>query len=1101
MKFKVLRRPPWRRKKSPSPSRPGHAALSLEEELGGASHPVDAAAYNELVTPRRTELGLGTPDKSHIVFRASRDHVPRSHHNDVRCGASRGFAKIWRRSDPCGGAEVDAFPGQECTTWAGAGRGTDYQEGDDHCITFFDDVPQGWDENVASPCRTAVRQRAGSGGQVPREAAAHSHLPSAAQHTTCFIDPLDAACSPVCGACPGQEWAGVGEGGGAGKAARAAAGLPAQFGGDSVTRRVAQLPAAPPADSHRRSRDRHKLKSRKAVSDAPPMMRGGPRGRRAGRGSPTAAEGLPQQEAASKSTKVPGGTTLPGHATPVLTHIDYDSSRPPGGKETLMRPPPPPSPLQKSRPGRRSAALRVEGGRDGGAWSGGRRVQGSGTCGALGQPGPRTTVSARASPRAHARRSVTQNSVVRSNSTSSSGGRARVVSVSECEGTEPWPRDTAAVCEGECVCDMPCKVSGIPVYQGRGGDPPRSPREDGSPVAPLGAAAGQGRGTARRAAATRTSPSFGGISPVQMPRRGSFGGPRATAGSGGEVMLPRRASLPGPGVSAPCPGTPESPQESPRLKARTPSSAGRGPSPAPGFRAASPLPAGKASATVRRRESQRDARTPPSTPLARRPPPRAVYQVRLAAAAPGTRESPPSSRDKPSSKLPVAALKGDASPGGSRALTSRPGAARATPTPRGGREAEAGEGRGAGQASASSLKLDTPPRSLPLSLSLKSQKSGAKQVSQDLSPSNGTTSPQFQSGPRGGQRASSTPHLARSWTLQEKAATKVATSPVRVAVPRRSPSDASNHNDSRLDRSLSSSSTQINTRAGTGPKSSLMAGDAASRARIVRRVMAGGRSNLSKKKSSSKTSLTVGRQNLYNRAKSGSRSSLLGSRNNVFRASLDSQRTESTTDSGCNSPLSGSQCSLDGDRRRHGSPPSPVPRTTATDLTNKMSSALGRFSSSIHTSRPPESSTIKGLPFGAGTSIRTEGRIEKNSAAAGKSLLSAHSLNSSQLVREVTKPVVSVKRSFSLQFPSSRLSRPRLGSHEERESRLQPGINVSIRSLVPDTPPRGSEAQRNERGRVGARKEVTKVSIVAEPRTREEKGIQVETPSSASPTW
>ncbi|XP_063839883.1 splicing factor, arginine/serine-rich 19-like [Scylla paramamosain] len=646
---------------------------------------------------------------------------------------------------------------------------------------------------------------------------------------------------------------------------------------------------------------------------------------------------------------------------------------------------------------------------------------------------------------------------------------------------------------------------------GAGGDPPRSPRVDGSPVTPLRGVAGHGRSTARRAAATRTSPSFGGISPVQMPRRGSFGGPRATAGPSGEVMLPRRASLPGSGVGASCPGTPESPQGSPSLKARAQSSAGRGPSPAPGFRAASPLPAGKASSTVRRRESQRDVRTPPSTPLARRPPPRAVYQVRLAAAAPGPREPPSSSRDKSSSKLPVAALKGDASPGGGRTLTSRPGAARATPTPRGGREAEAGEGRSTGQASASSLKLDTPPRSLPLSLSLKSPKPGAKQVTQDLSPSNGITSSQFQGGPRGGQRASSTPHLARSSTLQEKAATKVATSPVRVVVPRRSPSDASNHNDTRLDRSLSSSSTQINTRAATGPKSSLVAGDPASRARIVRRVMAGGRSNLSKKKSSSKTSLTVGRQNLYNRAKSGSRSSLLGSRNNVFRASLDSQRTESTTDSGCNSPLSGSQCSLDGDRRRHGSPPSPVPRTTATDLTSKTSSALGRLSSSIHTSRHSESSIIKGLHLGAGTSIRTEGRAEVNSVAGGKSLLSAHSLNSSQLVREVTKPVVSVKRSFSLQFTcgavapqtnlrpansSSRLSRSRLGSHEERESHLQPGINVSIRSLVPDTPPRASEAQRNERGRVGARKEVTKVSIVAEPRTREEKGIQVETLSS-----
>ncbi|XP_063840520.1 uncharacterized protein LOC135089155 isoform X1 [Scylla paramamosain] len=377
MKFKALRRPPWRRKKSPSPSRPGHAALSLEEDLAGPSHPVDAAAYNELVTPRRTDLGLGTPDKSHIVFIAPRDHVPRGHHPDVRGRVPLRLAKIWRRSNPCGGAEADVFPGQECTAWAGTGRGTDYQEADDHCITFLDDVPPGWDENVASPRRTAVTQRAGtglqgagSGGSVPREAGGHPHLPTAAQHTTCFIDPRDAAWSPVCGACPGEEWAGVGEGGGAGKAARASAGLPAQCGSDSVTRRVAQLPAAPPADSHRRSRDRHKSKSRKAVSDALPMVRGGPRGRRAGPGSPIAAEGLPQREAACKSMKVPGGTTLPGHAAPNLTHIDYDSHRPPGGNKALVRPPPPPSPLQKSRPGRRSAALRVERGRDGGRGQG-----------------------------------------------------------------------------------------------------------------------------------------------------------------------------------------------------------------------------------------------------------------------------------------------------------------------------------------------------------------------------------------------------------------------------------------------------------------------------------------------------------------------------------------------------------------------------------------------------------------------------------------------------------------------------------------------------------------------------------------------------------
>lgn len=357
---------------------------------------------------------------------------------------------------------------------------------------------------------------------------------------------------------------------------------------------------------------------------------------------------------------------------------------------------------------------------------------------------------------------------------------------------------------------------------------------------------------------------------------------------------------------------------------------------------------------------------------------------------------------------------------------------------------------------------------------------------------------------------------------QEKPSARLTASPARVAaVPRRSPSDASKHSDSRLDHRLSTSTTQINSRPNsttptttttittTGPRSSLAAGDAASRARIVRRVMAGGRSNLSKKKSSSKTSLTVGRHNLYNRAKSGSRSSLLGSRNNVFRASLDSQRTESTTDSGCNSPLSGSQCSLDGDRRQHGSLPSPEPRTTASELTSKTEPAQGRLSSSIHAHRPPEPPDAEGQPGGAMGG--RYGATPLGGGKQGKSLLPAHSLSSSQLVREAeaSKPVVSVKRSFSLQFPnvadapqpsrpslrpassSSRLARPRHGSHEEGEPRPQPGISVSFRSLVPDAPQQCGGA-----GRGGARREVTKVSIVAEPKRREEKGVQVETLSS-----
>lgn len=231
MKFKALRRPPWRRKKSPSPPRPGHSVLPLDEALAGPPRRVDAAAYNELVTPRRSTLGLGTPDKSHIVFRAPRDHPPRPLQPDARIHLPRGLSRAWKRGDPSNEDDLNGLVGQECDTWAGVEQARELQGTEGHCITFFDKEPPRRGEGVAGPRGVAmtgnVKAGVSSGGQVPRE---NGRTPSPAQqHTTCFIDPRDAAWSPVCGACPGDEWAGVGAGGGAGGGARAAACLPTLY--------------------------------------------------------------------------------------------------------------------------------------------------------------------------------------------------------------------------------------------------------------------------------------------------------------------------------------------------------------------------------------------------------------------------------------------------------------------------------------------------------------------------------------------------------------------------------------------------------------------------------------------------------------------------------------------------------------------------------------------------------------------------------------------------------------------------------------------------------------------------------------------------------
>lgn len=776
---------------------------------------------------------------------------------------------------------------------------------------------------------------------------------------------------------------------------------------------------------------------------------------------------------------------------------------------------------------------------------------------------------------------------------------------------ESWPSLRDGVCDGECTCAMPCKVSGIPVYQGRGGDPPRNPREDVPPAAPTGGASGRGRGSGRRAGNNnKPSPSSSNRSPAFMGRRGSFGTPGTSRGSvtqEREVDLPRRASLPGPGVGASvhCSASDDSlktgsasgmsshrARSSPSPIPRSPA---RGASPGLGARAPSPVGPGRTPTSTRRRESLGDTRTPPATPLARRPPPRAVYQVRLSPGASG-RDSASAHKEKSSSKLPVMSSKSgkaEPPPTGHRSFPPRPASGRAAASGlRGGKEtfrdkaSNEESNRGTGQLGHSSLKLDTPPKALSLSLSVSSPESpetkdstnGGGDTSLNLSSVSGTAVTDSDATPDRQRELSSRVPPARSCSVSmlpksssygEKLSglaragnNRLTASSSRLSPVRRGSSDAAKSSDGRLDHTLSASSSNINvkpavTRTFSGPKSSLVSNDGANRARIVRRVMSGSRTNLSKKKSNSKTSLVVGRHNMYNRSKSGSKNSLLGSRNNLFRASLDSQRTESTTDSGCNSPLYGSQCSLDGERKRHNSSPSHNLHKTAGSFNARQSKFDSRTNRRVikkkeigsSSNRATPASPPRGTPDPAPaaspepdqkTAITKPAPVEKDMGAEKDvdtpvsereqckadpvhevKIVHTHSMSSSQLVDRMEKPPVSVRRSYSLQLPRARpapLPKPttcelrskddtRIRANEGnvedegKENRPLPGINVSFRS-VSSRPPDHSSSQRIHSGNNEAetvtrdKKEITKVAIVAEPKTREEKGIQVEASSS-----
>ncbi|XP_063603642.1 uncharacterized protein LOC134779415 isoform X2 [Penaeus indicus] len=1090
--------------------------------------------------------------------------------------------------------------------------------------------------------------------------------------TTCFIDPQDMIWASMCAMYPSVAWNSVGVRGGAADGAGVEAAKNHQSASTCVAARAPRTPAVPyayTASARRRSRVRNEQrpyapkntsddlkvwtrKSRRSecevTSESMPSMPSMDqlfvrRGRNEGR------EPSPQPQHGPTAA----GATLPGHPTPhtPLTRIDYDNLAPDWHKhmswEELRRPSTfngvdglmgqVPHASESSlatdssghphirhhlTEGVRRSSVGVVGRRGEGAWRGGPRGQASVTCGALGQAGPGPPVSTRALPRAHTRsRTTRSNSVTGDSSVNSEtdrvsktrntrSGSVTSVQVSLGDG-ESWPSLRDGVCDGECTCAMPCKVSGIPVYQGRGGDPPRNPREDVPPAAPTGGASGRGRGNGRRAGSNnKPSPSSSNRSPAFMGRRGSFGAPGTSRGSvtqEREVDLPRRASLPGPGVGAPvhCSTSDDSlktgsasglsshrARSSPSPIPRSPA---RGASPGLGARAPSPVGPGRTPTSTRRRESLGDTRTPPATPLARRPPPRAVYQVRISPGASG-RDTASAHKEKSSSKLPVMSSKsGKADPPQTshRSFPPRPASGRAaTASLRGGKETPRDKAsneesnRGAGQLGHSSLKLDTPPKALSLSLSVSSPESpetkdstnGGGDTSLNLSSVSGTAVTDSDATPDRHReppsrvppaRTGSVSMLPKSSSYGEKLSglarsgnNRLTASSSRLSPVRRGSTDAAKSSETRLDHTLSASSSNINTkpavtRTFSGPKSSLVSNDGASRARIVRRVMSGSRTNLSKKKSNSKTSLVVGRHNMYNRSKSGSKNSLLGSRNNLFRASLDSQRTESTTDSGCNSPLYGSQCSLDGERKRHNSSPSQNLHKTAGSFNSRQSKfdtrmnrrvikkkEIGSSSNRVTPTSPPRG-TPDPVPAVSPepdqkTTITKPAPVEKDMGAEKDvykpvsereqckadpvhevKIVHTHSMSSSQLVDRMEKPPVSVRRSYSLQLPRARpapLPKPttcelrskddtRIRTNEDsvedegKENRPLPGINVSFRS-VSSRPPDHSSSQRIHSGNNEAetvtrdKKEITKVAIVAEPKTREEKGIQVEASSS-----
>lgn len=1344
MKLKTtLRRPPWRRKKMSQTHDPG-----LAQNIGrlikprsredpppqAAGRRVDPSVYNELVTPRDPALGLGTPDKSQIVYTsrpvvvvcpASDDepdddefgevrHVPFTLYYDAYGEVIEDQA--WPRlSGSWGQDPTHGYGGGQCGLQMGSESEVSYRqclgnlkarswvEGeymrsyDQQKDSFGGTMSCSWAERAV----WEVREKQGVKEEVMRkvvddgeEAAAgrsHSerpvpgqcgggwrvweargrslgtrcppqpaHQPHLTAHrTSSFNDPQDIIWASMCSMYPRVAWAGVG---GTGEGVWVDPGETHQSGGTRVAARAAPHtpgPEQPSTRDHRRHyrvRDKHKHHRHMNVSeDTKLWCKTGERvaydGRRGSGGMPSMDQLLERPgcgeggQCAAQHRLTPAGTTLPGHASAHnLTHIDYDNLRPEwrqhvGREEDVQRQgycsgverrqdtvphtnsAPPSSDdsshhhlrHQEPRRGPRSAAG-DQGRRGEGAWLGGPRVQASGTCGALGQAGPESPVSARTLPRAHARSRQTRSSssVLSENSASSeSSGVGAVSAGSQSIGDtslrvnvsdgESWWWYQDGVCEGECTCDMPCKVSGIPVYQGRGGDPPRHSREDVPPAAPPGAAGGRGRGVGRRNVGSKTSVTSTNRSPALLGRRGSFGPqglPRVSTTQDSEVNLQSRTSLSGPGggqhhntSSDPTRATGTSGTSSHRARTSpSPStrSPARGTSPGMGTRSPSPAGPGRTPTTLRRRAVPVDTRTPPLTPLCRRPPPRAVYQVKLSSGV-SSRDSPPLHRDK--SKLPVMAsksIKSDTSQGTPRTFPPRPGVGRAPAGQRAGKDSgkdrlSVDDGKCVEQAGQASLKLDTPPKSLPLSLStnspvsakVKNDSIGGKTFL-DVGGASGTAVTDSDATPdRQSQTSGKTPaasltksasFLSKSPSPVEKpsgllrpGSNRLTSSASRLTSARRNTCDTSRADDSRLDRTLSVSSTHITpkvsvTRTYSGPKSSLT--DGANRARIVRRVMNGSRTNLSKKKSTSKTSLVVGRHNLYNRSKSGSKNSLLGSRNNLFRASLDSQRTESTTDSGCNSPMYGSQCSLDGDRKRHSSSPCPnlrkrvgtssfvsVISKSDTNKTNekdtKMSERRGEAtppSLPIRTPDPtfparPEpdpQATVRepdavdkdiGTDTKSGRSV-TETKVCEEDAADRK-VKTFHSryLSGSHLLQNMQKPSVSVKRSSSLQIPSrSRPAPPpkpspcdlRASSSslicdnvdvEGKGDRPLPGISVSFRS-VSSRQFHGCGSYKSlarciEKETISQdKREITKVSIVAEPKTREEKGIQVEALSS-----
>nr|XP_053644614.1 serine/arginine repetitive matrix protein 2-like [Cherax quadricarinatus] len=1329
MKLKsTLKRYPWRRKKRATTSDPDHtqqAGQQAGQLLTSQPHTTDhqptckvnPAVYNELVTPKDPDLGLGTPDKSQILvtprepilgarttpeqrqiltaraftqelgrpgnqilyssppvillYPGTDDddndefgevrQVPVSLYYDTYGNAVEEETLAGVRSNICphlpeGGQDLARLRSRY---WLQEECLGNYQEekASRDAMGYYWVEKDIWEPqvgevkgqvmkqavnnsqegvitrlNIARPspvdcdCGWNLRQDEGWGVRRPHYPPSAHYCPLITLDNTTYVaQPHDMLW--MCQMYPGVEW--TGEGGG--QQAGVGTGKPGQCVGMSVPQRT----PAPLHSSTRHRKSHYRERNEKKQDKQKKMWQEMKVWCRSDGGvcdtTPThhtcdvnTKDHLLQQRACGeggqspahhrqRAATLPGHTasTLPGHtADHTLTHIDYDSLRlewqhlrydnrhsathtnrgAPLSVDLLG----PHAGPQEARREEWSAAG-VPGGRDEGAWPGGPEGWTSGTCRALGQPGAEASVLSRALPRAHVRpgSTVTPSSVHSASSEIYSviNTKSNETSVKVTAGeSEPWLEYRHGACESECTCDMPCKVSGIPVYQGRGGEPPRNSRGDVPPATPAGGATGRGRGAGRRASGSRLSSTSTSRSPAQVGRRGSFGAQVSPAGCAGQdsglVSHPRRASLPGHGgglthttaAEEHARGVSYRARTSPSPSARSPSS---GRSPRLGSRAPSPAASRKTPSAVRRREPLVDPRTPPSTPLSRRPPPRALYQVRLSP-SPSRRDSPPMHRDKSASKLPVVACKpskSDTSQISSRVFPPRPSAGRPTIGQRTGNDSvkdRIHDNKGVRQ---TSIKQDNPTKELTESIgvpdsaeaeennrtggdsSVHLSKASPTAVNNDIPDRQNEATWRALAASRTNSSSclpKTSSQIDKTSGLLRPGSNRLTSSVSRLSSSRRNASDTPKVSDSKLERTLSVSSSHLTpktslTRTYSGPKSSLVSGDGASRARIVRRVMSGSRTNLSKKKSNSKTSLVVVRHNLYNRNKSGSKNSLLGSRNNLFRASFDSQRTESTTDSGCNSPLYGSQCSLDGERKKYSSSPCPsllkkvgsgslasTVSKSNSDEFNKADSKLTEHNGKstpvrVNTQTPaitdPDSKAAVRESDANDKDMTIVSKIGKsvveacgsNSKENKVNIVHAHSLSSSQLLNRMEKSPVSVKRSVSLQLPrgtkpclppkpsacnlrassSSRIACTE--SIKAPENRQLPGINVSFRSVSTRQLPSCSSDKNimgsNERHTENRdKKEVTKVSIVAEPKRREEKGIQVEASSSEEDT-